>query len=744
MFLLPWGNGPRNEKVAAEKANTPATKQPPLPMMTHVSRLNNKMKRKREDSGSLISPGEDHNAAKRRVEQMNHGRSPMNGGNGLCTTSNKQRENQYTWIDESSVMPVGNGRAMDWEVAHKTGGCEIETPIESPNESTFHAKARQQEQAIRTTDQERVLSDATSRATLRQTIESQFSLEILLKHQELRLIDQEIAKCQVALEQLRRCQIIPYPAMSSNLEDMQAVGSGSGPALETRVPYPPPWGIADGPYARHYEKWLIPDDAFDVNTVEPSRPPQTAGKAVPERSTRGSVSEKNVFTSTSRSQRGSNNARLQALPHGYPEPKEDKGPMILKRSTDGQMVKLICLDCRRDNFNSAQGFINHCRIAHNRGFASHDAAAIACGEEVEVNPAGSVIGELSVTTSASAGLVHPLIRSAHVARSTPIHPTSSSSSSRRKKSTSSTQTMNSIPTQPSDATPVFSTPKLDHNGAEFKHKTPSLFTPSSQTPHLSAFLARLGHGGDLDEMVNDAKIRPDTETDPDASSDDEDEDMEDVPEPQLDAHNLGSRGVIRGGRLPARAAMSPAPLERVPSNKGMRGSRKPEFLPHITPRAMYSSPYSASASDPVTAHSLHSESAIIDTSPTLNLSPNTIESHPAPSLVSDDGDYENTHSESESPSSAENNEDEDRYLDIEVEDHDQIDPLEGSTSAATDHLGLAGSVKPHSPAARRSSALRSPTAIRPGPANERHVSFASPGRRPRGEGQKGSRRRAGK
>lgn len=576
-------------------------------------------------------------------------------------------------------------------------------------------------------------------------IESQFSMEILLKHRELRLIDQELAKCQVALEQLRRCQIIPYPAMSSNSEDMQAVSAGSGFTLETRVPNPPPWGIADGPYTRHYEKWLIPDGAFDVNAAEPSRPPQTAGKAVPERSTRGSVSEKNVFTSTSRSQRGSNNARLQALPHGYPEPKEDKGPMILKRSTDGQMVKLVCLDCRRDNFNSAQGFINHCRIAHNRGFSSHDAAAIACGEEVEVNPAGSVIGELSVTTSASVGLVHPLIRSSHVARSTPIHLTSSSSS-RRKKSTSSTRIMSSTPTQPSGVPSAFSTPKLDHNSAEPKNNTPGPFTPSRQTPHLSALLARLGHGGDLDEMVNDAKIRPTTEIDPDASSDDEDVDMEDVPETPMDTHSLGSRGFIHGGRLPARAAMSPAPLERVPSSKGIRGGfRKPESLPHINPRAMYASPYSASASDPPTAHSLHSESAIIDASPTLNLSPNTIESHPAPSLVSDDGDYENTHSESESPSSAGDDEDEDRYLDIEVEYHEQIDALEGNTSAATDHhLGLAGSVKPHSPAARRSSALRSPTAIRPGTANERHVSFASPGRRSRGEGQKGSSRRAGK
>ena len=46
---------------------------------------------------------------------------------------------------------------------------------------------------------------------VRDTVTGQLSLEILLKHNELRLIDQEIAKCQVALEQLRRCAEIPYP-----------------------------------------------------------------------------------------------------------------------------------------------------------------------------------------------------------------------------------------------------------------------------------------------------------------------------------------------------------------------------------------------------------------------------------------------------------------------------------------------------------------------------------------------------
>lgn len=740
MFLLPWGTGSRNEKVATRKANRAVDAKSPF-SMTHVSLLD-KTKRKRGDSGSQTPPCSDHVARKKIKEHMSHVELPPYEGNGLVTSSHGQQGNGYIWIDESPVMPADTGGTMDCE-----GAPQSKLPDDDNNDTSPHEKCLHQKHAVGHTDHTRVLPDTASLETLRQTIESQFSLEILLKHRELRLIDQELAKSQVALEQLRRCQIIPYPAMTSDLEDMQAVSSGAGLMLETRVPHPPPWGVTDGPYTRHYAKWLIPDSAFDVNATEAPRPSQAAGMAVPERSTRGSVSEKSTFTTTSRSQRGSNNARLQALPHGYPEPKEDKGPMILKRSTDGQMVKLVCLDCRRDNFNSAQGFINHCRIAHNRGYTSHDAAALACGEVVEASHTGSVVGESNGTNGASAALVHPLITAAQVTRPTPA--VQQPSTSRRKKSMSNTPATNPfsgrLPTTPD----CISTPKPDRHASGQTDSILSSFTPSSQTPHLSALLARRGCGGDLDEMVNDAKQKPasgaDALSDDDYDDQDQDQDMEDASDLAGDTSSHGVLGILRGGRLPARAARSPAPLDRSASNKGVHGARKPEYLPHIISRPMYSSPYSATASDSTSAHHLHTESTLADTSPSLILSPNAIESHPAPSLVSDDGDYENTHSESESPSSADDHEDQDGYLEIEVEDHDdEINALGESTSATTDHIGLAGSGKPHSPAARRSSALRSPTAIRPGPSNERHVSFASPRRRPREEGPKGSRRRAGR
>ena len=568
------------------------------------------------------------------------------------------------------------------------------------------------------------LSGSLSLDILKQTIEYEFSLELLLKHRELRLIDQEIAKCQIALEQLRRCKVIPYPAMSSELEDIQAVASGSGPSLENTVPHPSPWGIMEGPYTRHYARWLLPDSAFDLNMVDPN--PTQAGKVGSERTTRGSVSERSYGMASGRTHRGSSNSRLQALSHGYPEPREEKGPLILKRAADGRVVKLVCTDCRRENFNSAQGFINHCRIAHNRGYSSHEAAALACGVELENNnnnPSGAT--ESPATTSAKAGLVHPLIRSPTKAPSTPWN-LLYSTSGQKDLGAPQGEVGGSIDSS------IFTAETLSNSRAGLSsgnlHRGVSgPFVPSPQTPHLSALFARVGHGGNLNEMVDQAKTQVDIVQLGQLSEDDEDDEgEEDVSQTPLGPHSLSARGVINGAGLSRRPGTSVAPLERTSSNQSSAILRR--LNPSkISPSIMYDSPFIDAPAPLPTPQRHQIDAPMIDTSTTLNLSPNTIESQPAPSLISDDDgdDYENTHSESESPSLAEDDGDGGGYLDFEVEDHgEEIDDL-GSDSP---NLGLATNVKPHSPGARRTSVLRSPTAIRAGPSvrHERHVSFASP------------------
>lgn len=218
---------------------------------------------------------------------------------------------------------------------------------------------------------------------LRAVIEAQLNLEILHKHNELRLIEQELAKCQIGLEQLRRCEVIPYPGLQS---PSMAVSSGTGPSIQSPAGYsspssPAPWGVTDSPYARHYAKWLVPDPTFDPTLQVTMDTPMSARGT---RATRGSGVElqlpppgrnSRMPSAASRSQVQGESATSGARPD----------PMVLKRQVDDQWVRLKCIHCLRSDFNNVQGFLNHCRIAHHQEYKSHEAAAIACGEIVQLD-----------------------------------------------------------------------------------------------------------------------------------------------------------------------------------------------------------------------------------------------------------------------------------------------------------------------------------------------------------------------
>lgn len=523
-------------------------------------------------------------------------------------------------------------------------------------------------------------------------------------------------------------------------EKMQEVGDGTGPAMridgEAPPRYPAPWGVSDGPYTRHYAKWLIPDQIFDGRSnAQDILEGQPAGRPVAEgRATRGSFTETGSVAGKSRSQRGTAGSKLQALSSGYPPPRDKAGPLILKRSTDGQLVKLVCLDCRRDNFSSAQGFINHCRIAHNRGFASHDAAALACGEEIVTDESGGMIIDSEHGGAATLGFVHPLIRSAHLTKSTrnTLPKSSAGHASVMDQDAQKPEAVievdkaffkPSIGGYVTPATLRTSTP-LRPIGQKVIERT-STFVPSPQTPHLSALMQRKGQGGDLPELISQAKRKLDLDLD---LPEEEDSDGEGEMESDTTTEWHGPFGSFAGSRLPVRATTAPAPLDRPGSSKSFeKDGRKPSYLNGIVPRSTYASPY---ATKPPTTESdkVHSSDLMmLDGSTAFNLSPNTVESNQAPSLVSDDGDYE-VHSESESLSSAEPD-DEDGYLGIAVE-HEG----EGSGSTAADPE-FTNSAKAHP--TRRPSALKG-TNSRDG-CDERHVTFVSP-TKPRSRRRAGARR----
>ena len=527
-----------------------------------------------------------------------------------------------------------------------------------------------------TTPKTNLVNDKLSKA-----LDLQMNQEILLKHNELRLIDQEIAKCQIALEQLRRCKEIPYPSTQLS----ESVSRGRGSAVRSsrsavQPQSPAPWGVTDGPYTRHYAKWLIPDPLFDGGETPIRAVPKTPSGKTPAkgRSTRGSLPDSSLTGQTKVQRNGS----FQALSSGYPQPREKVGPMIQKRKSDGILVKLVCLDCRRENFSSAQGFINHCRIAHSRNFASHDAAADACGEPVDVDEAGAVIGNDAPPSSSLAGLVHPLIYSAHTLKSksatkTGPHPSVSHKSKALK---------------PSAATPIaFVSPSVN-------------LVPSPLTPNLSSLLQKRGCDLDLKGLITDMKTPVPIEEAPETESEGEDEDIS-----MLDAPALG-RHPHATGNIPAlRSPVTTQHFQRNTGTKHMKQEkqdRKPTSLV-LNPGLMVPGTFTPTAYTPSIAGD------DMEPSPTN-------ESNQAPSLVEDDGD-DDYDAPSPAYTESESMDSDNRDVDIKVEDgEDDVGP---STRNRCNDSDYNTPKQPVSPATRRrTSAFRRSIVGR----EEKHVSFVSP------------------
>ncbi|KAK1776094.1 hypothetical protein QBC45DRAFT_226552 [Copromyces sp. CBS 386.78] len=478
-------------------------------------------------------------------------------------------------------------------------------------------------------------------------IQYQFGLEILMKHDELRLINQELAKCQIALEQLRRCHLIPYPVQCPTPSQMLDISSGQGPALQSKpgesVPkWAPPFGVVDGPYARHYAKWLIPDPMFDGIQPEPVVETARAKNAVSEgRTTRNSMSDAGGL-GKQRSARGQGTQKLQALSSGYSHPKDKSLPCIVKRS-DGLTVKLVCLDCHRWDFSSTQGFINHCRIAHRRDYKSHDEAALHCGQPIDVDENGGIapkekkpspaIAPSGPTTTTSA-LVHPLARSEPLSEQQAYKALLSRiNASLELYHAGQLPDVKKIPTAPSASNSVSSKAQG--------------FVGSSETPFLSKLMQKKKVGVNLHEKVKDAR----TKVDWDAvlsRNDSEDTDHSNAAEGPTSSKKPAASTARTSTvmRKPASSTISPPPFSRI--------STSPVPLPATSrgraPAHLASLPITATRqSNPPDLPETPLYEEDIDT----ELSPNTVASNNAPSLVSDDGEYDDSDDGSSSDTSDE-------------------------------------------------------------------------------------------
>ncbi|KAF2202458.1 hypothetical protein GQ43DRAFT_369091 [Delitschia confertaspora ATCC 74209] len=589
MFRLPWSSEPPGDKIMEKSAFHKSRPLPVVEMPAFMRQL------KRKPTGSPEPPSPNHAHVVKKWKSAN--------GEVKATVLTNGVADRVNVMDAPVTQPAA--ASQEPEGAPK--------PPKIPKAQKPVVKAITSDNAAAPTVMEKDLTRA------QQVIEAQFNYEILLKHNELRLIEQELAKCQVALEQLRRCQLIPYPG--SEAPSLNVTG-GVGPALQptpgyTEPQFAAPWGVADGPYTRHYAKWLIPDPKFD-SIPERELAAQSQGYfGIGEgRATRGSFAEYPSTSKARTSRTSTGTLKLQALGENpAPAPKID--PLLHKRSTDGQWVRLYCAQCGHSNFSNTQGFLNHCRIKHNQVFKSHDAAAIACGVPVEVNEGGTpvqtaeppsatplVTPTVTFPPLTTPGFVHPLIRANPTAMAKEVHRDFSTHSARD---------------EPAPAV------------------APSAFVPSPATPYMDSLLKKRGFDGNLKQMVDTARTPVDIET----METSEDEAVDAVLPTPTAPHSKAT-----ASQQLARHPLSAPTASMTNTLSARSGGQKGQPTGHGHPRMQRTAvppPVQVHGSTPGMKGSVHRAPS----SP-LDLSPHTVESNPG--LVSDhdddeDEDGDDAHSE---------------------------------------------------------------------------------------------------
>jgi len=614
MFRLPWSTESPGDKIM-EKSNL--HKSRPM-QVVDMPNFMNKIKRKATDSPEPASSQHAHVVKKWK--------GPHGEVKPAVIPEGARQEPAL-----SVTIPI---------VPHITSAEQVESrPKAQPSRKDGASKSKAskaQKSSAKPEPTNKPSTTMTSGLTpVQKAVEAQIDYEILLKHNELRLIEQELAKCQVALEQLRRCSLVPFPGAEGLSKDL-SLGVGASlqpPAGYTTPQYAAPWGVTDGPYTRHYAKWLISDAKFD-SVSERALAQQAHGYfGIGEgRATRGSFGDYGSANRgrTSRTSTG----MLKLTPLGEtpaPQPKVD--PLLLKRSTDGQLVRLYCAPCGHSNFSNTQGFLNHCRIKHGQVFKSHDQAAIACGVPVDANEVSNPVaaGEPVSTPAATPSISFPV----------PITP-------------GNVHPLAAQPTPLSRAKEVHRDPSTAARDV-LAHANPASFKVSSSMPYLSAQLQNSGFAVDLKALVEVARTKVD-----------------------LDAIETSDDDFADTSALPTPTSTQPPQLVRLPANgtNGANGSKAPPARPNSMKGTMQSHARLPLAF-PSSVKSDHDHDML--DSP-VDLSPHTVESNPG--LVSDhddddDDDADDAHSQHDLVMND----------DVVVEDASDV---EGVHERAGSHKGLHG------------------------------------------------------
>lgn len=210
--------------------------------------------------------------------------------------------------------------------------------------------------------------------TLKSIITNQLDLEIRLKHKELNLTDEEIGKCESQMITLRKFFNIPpnvnfdnepngfthkytnllSKSLNVNYENIAKLQSLSEMGIS------PSNSVSLSPFS----SFAFTNDSHNFNNPGGIEMDNELGGGIG-----GELPSHSYRTRSTTSSLRPSLVSSRRVTYG-----------CLYRRTDGIIVKLTCPNCLRSNFSSAQGFLNHSRIAHSREYSSQDAAALQCGE----------------------------------------------------------------------------------------------------------------------------------------------------------------------------------------------------------------------------------------------------------------------------------------------------------------------------------------------------------------------------
>ncbi|KAK1068280.1 hypothetical protein LTR74_005778 [Friedmanniomyces endolithicus] len=631
IFRLPWSTDEIAPKLQTGKTSLDNMRASPVMDMS----LLNKLKRKRVDSPEPFSSIWVQPAKKSRED-----------GDAFRHTLPKPQQKQELPVATPDLVAVSDStaiRAQPEMMTHQTFDQQTQVPgrpaisafdssdIRPVLHVTQQTPAKQMPEDVTMTDAPpSAQAHAVNMTPLKQAIENEFNIQILMKHNELRLIEQELCKCQVALEQLRRCELRPFPGTQ---QLSASVSAGTGPSIvprpgHTRPSHAAPYGVTDGPYASHYQQWLLRDPQFDSVSMHAT----AIAEVAPHGDTRTNPA---APTSRKAAQRSLTVPRSdldtpKSLPN-YPVSNRKNKIALLKRSADGQLVKLVCNHCHRSDFSNAQGFLNHCRIAHKLDYKSQEQAAIDCGQllsEQELanlppdalaapahKPSASRSSSTTTTPFKTHTFVHPMnVRGA-------IIPKSSSSAAQATPD------------------PVRKRARVSSGLLPVRTSNPTIVS-GSQAPRLAAHFAKYNLGGNLEEAITNARQKIDMGAEEVMSPD-----ALEFTSP-LTLAPAGTRTVIGTSRAGSLAPPGAA-LSRPSSRKGYRTSvprPRPSPLMHTSGTAAGNNAMQGLQPMSMSPASPHDRGSV-------NLSPHTVESNPG--LVSDhEDDDHGSASEDEVPQAA--------------------------------------------------------------------------------------------